>query len=201
MICDIFIPAILPILRHLNPQIELLTRILLRSIELRGVTGKFFQIFFPGEKCFFPVENFHFGRPKTNFTGVLKSEKQKKRKEKKKKKPTTKKQKQKTKNKTKTKTKTKKKTQIKKRYSPHFVTFPPSIFYFPPSTFPFFLQFCFFFFSQFSPFFIFSLPLFFPVGQQKCPRQKSLGALWPPATSRLLRHWLSSLKRSTRIWY
>ena len=27
----------------------------------------FFLIFFPGVKCFFPVETFHFGRPKTNF--------------------------------------------------------------------------------------------------------------------------------------
>ena len=41
----------------------------------RGVTGKFFwggkvifPDFFPGVKCFFPVENFHFGRPKTNFS-------------------------------------------------------------------------------------------------------------------------------------
>ena len=39
----------------------------------RGVTGTVFwggkviiPNFFPGVKCFFPVENFHFGRPKTN---------------------------------------------------------------------------------------------------------------------------------------
>ena len=45
----------------------------------RGVTGKFFlggkvtlPDFFLGVKCFFPVENFHFGRPKTNFSGFEK---------------------------------------------------------------------------------------------------------------------------------
>ena len=50
----------------------------------RDVTGKFFwggkvifPEFFPGVKCFFPVENFRFGRP-------MKSEKQKKKKKKKK---------------------------------------------------------------------------------------------------------------------
>ena len=41
--------------------------------QTRGVTGKFFwggkvifPDFFPCVKCFFPVENFHFGSPKTN---------------------------------------------------------------------------------------------------------------------------------------
>ena len=37
-----------------------------------------FPDFFPGVQCFFPVENSHFGTPKTNFSG-LKSEKQKKK--------------------------------------------------------------------------------------------------------------------------
>ena len=43
----------------------------------KGVTGKIFwggkvifPDFFPGVKCFFPVENFHFGRPKTNFIHI-----------------------------------------------------------------------------------------------------------------------------------
>ena len=49
-----------------------------------------FPDFFPGVKCFFPVENFHFGRPKTNFSGF-------------------------------------EKWKEKKKSSPHFVTFPPSI--------------------------------------------------------------------------
>ena len=45
-----------------------------RTWMVRGVTGIFFwggkvifPDFFPGVKCFFPVENSHFGRPKTNF--------------------------------------------------------------------------------------------------------------------------------------
>ena len=60
---------------------------------LRGITGIFFwggnvifPDFFPGMKCFFPVENSHFGRPKTNSI-VFKSEKPKKRKRKRKKGP------------------------------------------------------------------------------------------------------------------
>ena len=51
----------------------------------RGITGIFswggkviFPCFFPGVKCFFPAENSHIGRPKTNSV-VFKSEKQKKR--------------------------------------------------------------------------------------------------------------------------
>ena len=39
--------------------------------------------FFAGVKCLFPSRNFHFGRPKINFSG-FKSEKQKKKKKKKK---------------------------------------------------------------------------------------------------------------------
>ena len=63
--------------------------------EPRGVTGIFFwggnvifPEFFPGVKCFLPVENSRFGRPKTNFRLFQKSffSKKKKKKEEKKKK-------------------------------------------------------------------------------------------------------------------
>ena len=57
-----------------------------------GVTEKFFwggklifPDFFHGVKCFFPVENFHFGSPKTNLSGFEKWEAKKKKKKKKKK--------------------------------------------------------------------------------------------------------------------
>ena len=43
-----------------------------RNIFQRGQSH--FSWFFPSVKCFFPVENSHFGTPKTNFSG-LKSEK------------------------------------------------------------------------------------------------------------------------------
>ena len=53
----------------------------------RGVTGIFFwggkvifPDFFPGVKCFFPVENSHFGRPKTNFRRFQKWKAKKKKK-------------------------------------------------------------------------------------------------------------------------
>ena len=53
----------------------------------RGITGKFFwggkvifPDFFPGVKCFFPIENFHFGGPKTNFPGFWKVRSKKKKK-------------------------------------------------------------------------------------------------------------------------
>ena len=56
----------------------------------RGVTGifsegakSFFLIFFPGVKCFFPVKNSHFGRPKTNFRRFQKWKAKKKKKKKK----------------------------------------------------------------------------------------------------------------------
>ena len=64
----------------------------------------------------------------------------------------------------------------KKRSSPHFVTFPPSIFIFhlPFYNFSSLLL-------NFHPFSLFSLPLFFPVGQQKFSGQKSLGGTLPPA--------------------
>ena len=55
----------------------------------RGVTGIFFwggkvifPDFFPGVKCFFPVENSHFGRPKTNFRRFQKWKAKKKKKKK-----------------------------------------------------------------------------------------------------------------------
>ena len=53
----------------------------------RGVSGIFFRRgkvvfpdFFPGVKCFFPVENSNFGRPKTNFSGFEKWKAKKKKK-------------------------------------------------------------------------------------------------------------------------
>ena len=59
---------------------------LIRIFYGRGIRGIFFsggkgKVIFPGVKCFFQVENSHFGRPKTNFS-VFKSEKQKKKKKK-----------------------------------------------------------------------------------------------------------------------
>ena len=60
---------------------------LLRIQLVRGVTGIFFwggkvifPDFFPGVKCFFPVENFHFGRYKTNFRWFQKWKTKKKKK-------------------------------------------------------------------------------------------------------------------------
>ena len=50
-----------------------------RKIFLRE-QSHFFLIFFPGVKCFFRVENFHFGRSKTNFSGFEKWEAKKKKK-------------------------------------------------------------------------------------------------------------------------
>ena len=47
-----------------------------RKIFLRGQSH--FPDFCPGMKCFFPVGNFHFGRPKTNFIGFEKWEAKKK---------------------------------------------------------------------------------------------------------------------------
>ena len=47
----------------------------------RGITGKFFwegKVIFPVVKCFFPLENFHFGRPKRNFSGFEKWQAKKK---------------------------------------------------------------------------------------------------------------------------
>ena len=56
-----------------------LRRVWLHYYLIRGVRGIFFRgykvifpDFFPGMKCFFSVENFHFGRPKTNFGGFEK---------------------------------------------------------------------------------------------------------------------------------
>ena len=115
-----------------------------RKIFLRGQSN--FSWFFSQHEMHFPGRNFHFGRPKTNFSVFWKVRRRK-----------------------------------KKRSSPHFVTFPPSIFNFPPSL----LQFS-FLSSQFSPLFPFFLASFIPVGQQKLPGQKFLGALCP---SPLLRHY------------
>ena len=129
-----------------------------RKILLRGQSH--FSLFFPDVKCFFPVENFHFGWPKTNFSEKWKA-KQTKQNIKTKKKQTNK---QTNKNKT------------KKKSSPHFVTFPLSIFNFPPSL----LQFS-FFSSQFSHLFPFLLDFF--------PRSEVSGGTLPPCPSpRLLRH-------------
>ena len=62
-----------------------------RRTTRRDVTGIFFwggkvifPDFFPGVKCFFPVENSHFGRPKTNFHRFQKWKAKKKKKKKKK---------------------------------------------------------------------------------------------------------------------
>ena len=62
----------------------------------------------------------------------------------------------------------------KKWFSPLFITFPTSISNFPPSlyNFPSFPL-------NFNPFFLFSLPLFSPIRQQKFPGQKSLGGTLP----------------------
>ena len=43
-----------------------------RKFFLRGQRHFFWFFFLPGVKCFFPVENYHFGRPKTNFNGFEK---------------------------------------------------------------------------------------------------------------------------------
>ena len=115
------------------------------GIVIRGVTGIFFgggKVVFPdfflGVKCFFLVENSHFGRPKTNFRHFQKWKE-------------------------------------KKKSSPLFITFSPSISNFPPSL----LQFS-FFPPQFSPLFPFFLASFYPIRHQKFPRQKSLGGTLPP---------------------
>ena len=49
------------------------------KVPVRGIRGIFFRggkaiflEFFPGVKCYFLVENFHFGRRKTNFSGFKK---------------------------------------------------------------------------------------------------------------------------------
>ena len=52
-----------------------------RHSILRG-QSHFFLIFFPGMKCFFPVENSHFGKLKTNFGRFQKWKAKKKKKKK-----------------------------------------------------------------------------------------------------------------------
>ena len=117
------------------------------KIFLRGQCH--FSWFFPGVKYFFPVENFHFGSPKTNFSGF-----------------------EKWKVKTKTKKQTEQKKKRKKKVLCSFWTFfhlQFSIFHLPFSIF-----------LLFSPFSIFFLCSFFPVGQHKFPRSKVFwGALCP----------------------
>ena len=79
--------------KHILKQIVLEThKMALRWVgkvilEFRGVTGIFFwggkvifPDFFPDVKCFFPVENSHFGRPKTNFRHFQKWKAKKKKK-------------------------------------------------------------------------------------------------------------------------
>ena len=157
------------------------------NIFLRGQLV-IFPNFFPGVKCCFPVENSHFGRPKTNFSGsekwkAKKTKQNKTKQNKTKQNKTNKKQtnKQKTKNK-----KTKKERKEKVLYSCcNFFTLN-----FQFSTFPFtILQFS-FFSSQFSRLSTFFFASFFPVGQQKFPGSEVSGggvlcpsALPPPAPS------------------
>ena len=56
-----------------------------RNFFLRGQSH--FSWFFPGVNSFFPVENFHFGTPKTNFHRFEKWKEEKKKKKKKKSSP------------------------------------------------------------------------------------------------------------------
>ena len=116
--------------------------------KTRGVTGIFFwrgkvifPDFFPGVKCFFPVENSHLVDIKQIFV-VFKSEKQKTNKQT---------------NKTKQKQ--------KKNPSPLFITFPTYISNFPPSLLQFFFL---LFLSIFTPFPFFPC-LFFPDTSVLCP--------------------------------
>ena len=72
------------------PSVGLGLHVCFDRASSKGVTGKFFwwgkvifPDFFPGVKCFFLVEDFHVGRPKTNFSGFEKWEAKKKKKKKK----------------------------------------------------------------------------------------------------------------------
>ena len=120
-------------------------------------------------KYFFPVENSHFGRPKTNFRRFQKWKAKKTNKQ------TKKERKKQTNKQTNKQTKTNKTKQNKKKSSPLFITFPTSISNFPPSL----LQFS-FFYTQLSPLFPFSLPLFSRYFSKNFP-VRSLGELCPPA--------------------
>ena len=115
---------------------------------VRGITGKIFwggkvifPDFFPCVKCFSPVENFHFDRPKTNFSRF-------------------------------------EKWQEKKKSSPRFGTFPPSIFNFTPTpslscyNFSSFLL-------HFSPVPFFP-SLFFPGWSAKISQSEVSGGFLPP---------------------
>ena len=94
---------------------------LFNSPECRGVTEKFFW----GGKAifliFFPVENFHFGRPKTNFRRLEKWNAKKKKKKK------------------------KDSFLVFKLFPPSIFTFPFTIFVLLFSIFPFFFSSCLFF--------------------------------------------------------
>ena len=137
-----------------------------RLFKIRGVTGIFFwggkvifPNFFPGVKCFFPVENSHFGRPKTNFRRFQKWKARKKKKKKKKKK------------------KRKKEKKKKKKKGPHLFLerFPASISNFPP------------FLTNFHPFSLFSLPLFSRYVSKNFPVRSLWGALCPPPVTPLFK--------------
>ena len=163
----------------------------------------FFLIFFQGVKCFFPVENSHCGKPKTNFNGFEKWKAKKKKTTKKQTNKQTNKQKNKTKqnktkqtNKKRNKTKnTKQKHKTKQQHKTKQTKKPKktknknkkqnktekilsrffnfSSFHFQFSTFPFSI---FLLFLSISPCFF---PSLFPVGQQKFPGEKCQRALAP----------------------
>ena len=116
--------------------------------------GRKRNIFQRGQINFFPGDNFHFGRPKTNLSGFLKVKSKQTNKQ------TNKKQ---------TKTNNNKQKKVLSSFS-NF-----SSFHFQFSTFPFSFSLL---FCSVSPFFLGSL---FPVGQQKFAGQKSLPPAPPPA--------------------
>ena len=147
-------------------------------MSIRGVRRRqsHFPDFFPSVKFFSPVENFHFGRPKTSFGGFEKWKAKKKKKKKRKR---------------------KRKEKKKEKSSPHFPPFISlsnfSSFHFQFSIFPFTIFLL--FFSIFLPFFLAS---FFPVGQQKFPGQKFLGGALCPLP-RLLRHCCQTYRERRRL--
>ena len=133
-----------------------------QNVVHRGVTGTFFwgckvifPEFFPGVKCFFPVENSHFGRPKTNFRRFQSEKKRKEEEE---------------------------EEEEKKRASTLFITFPTSIFIFQRSSL---FQFSFFSsqFSPLFPFF--PCLFFPDTSAKISRSKVSGGTLPPPAPSLL----------------
>ena len=143
----------------------------------RKEEAKSFSWFFSQREFFSPVENFHFGRPKTSFSGFEKWKAKKKKKKKKKRK------------------KKKEKKRKKKNLLLIFLLIISlsnfSSFHFQFSIFPFTIFLL--FFSIFLPFFLAS---FFPVGQQKFPGQKFLGGTMPPAPP--VTPLLSNLQRTSK---